>query len=83
MQTFLGSVAEMERELTVVRISEVMAKAKRCGTRSGRPVGRPPRETPVSFKNYYHMLKDRNITATCFVRLIGFSRAKLYQYKID
>ena len=42
MLTILRAVAEMERELTVERIREGIAKAKRYGNRSGRPVGRPP-----------------------------------------
>jgi len=80
MLTILGAVAEMERELTVERIREGMAKAKRYGTRSGRPVGRPPREIPASFKKYYPMWKDGDVTATDFARLIGVSRPTLYQY---
>ncbi|MDW7730346.1 MAG: recombinase family protein [Bacillota bacterium] len=55
MLTILGAVAEMERELTVERIREGMAKAKRYGTRSGRPVGRPPREIPVSLRSITHV----------------------------
>jgi len=78
--TILGAVAEMERELTVERIREGMAKAKRYGTRSGRPVGRPPREIPASFKKYYPMWKDGDITAADFARLIGVSRPTLYKY---
>jgi len=80
MLTILGAVAEMERELTVERIREGMAKAKRYGTRSGRPVGRPPREIPATFKKYYPMWKDGDITATDFARLIGVSRPTLYNY---
>ena len=80
MLTILGAVAEMERELTVERIREGMAKAKRYGTRSGRPVGRPPREIPASFKKYYPMWVDGDITATDFARLIGVSRPTLYNY---
>ncbi len=80
MLTILGAVAEMERELTVERIREGMAKAKRYGTRSGRPVGRPPRVIPVSFKKYYPMWKEGGITATDFARLIGVSRPTLYKY---
>jgi len=53
MLTILGAVAEMERNMTVERIREGMAKAKRYGTRSGRPVGRPPRQIPINFKKYY------------------------------
>ncbi len=80
MLTILGAVAEMERELTVERIREGMAKAKRYGTRSDRPVGRPPREIPTSFKKYYPMWKEKDITATDFARLIGVSRPTLYKY---
>ena len=76
----LVAVAEMERDLTVGRIHEGMAKAKRYGTRSGRPVGRPPREIPASFKKYYPMWKDGDITATDFARLIEVSRPTLYKY---
>jgi len=80
MLTILGAVAEMERELTVERIREGMAKAKRYGTRSGRPVGRPPRQIPASFKKYYPMWKAGDITATDFARLIEVSRPTLYKY---
>jgi DNA invertase Pin-like site-specific DNA recombinase len=80
MLTILGAVAEMERELTVERIREGLAKAKRYGTRSGRPIGRPPRQIPASFKKYYPMWKEGDITATDFARLIGVSRPTLYKY---
>jgi len=83
MLTILGAVAEMERELTVERIREGMAKAKIYGTRSGRPVGRPPRQIPPSFKKYYPMWKNGEISATDFARLLGVSRPTLYQYIRD
>ncbi len=76
----LVSVAEMECELTVERIREGMAKAKIYGTKTGRPVGRPPRQIPASFKKYYPMWKDGDITVTDFARLIGVSRPTLYKY---
>jgi len=80
MLTILGAVAEMERELTVERIREGMAKAKRYGTRSGRPIGRPPREIPASFKKYYPLWKNGELTATDFAKVVGVSRPTLYQY---
>jgi DNA invertase Pin-like site-specific DNA recombinase len=80
MLTILGAVAEMERELTVERIREGIAKAKRYGTRSGRPIGRPPREIPASFKKYYPMWQKGKITATDFAKLVDVSRPTLYQY---
>ncbi len=80
MLTILGAVAEMERELTVERIREGVAKAKRYGTRSGRPIGRPTRKIPVSFKKYYPMWKEGEITATDFAKLLEVSRPTLYKY---
>ena len=80
MLTILGAVAEMERELTVERIREGMAKAKVYGTKTGRPVGRPPRQIPANFKKYYPMWEDGDITVTDFARLIGVSRPTLYKY---
>jgi len=78
--TLLDALAEMECEMTVERIREGMVKARRYDTRSGRPVGRPPRQIPVNFKKYYPMWKDGDITATDFARLIGVSRPTLYKY---
>jgi len=83
MLTILGAVAEMERELTVERIREGIAKAKRYGTRSGRPIGRPPREIPASFKKYYPMWKKGELTATDFAKIVNVSRPTLYQYIRD
>jgi len=80
MLTILGAVAEMERELAVERIKEGMAKAKRYGTRSGRPIGRPPRQIPASFKKYFPMWKDKDISATDFAKVLGVSRPTLYKY---
>lgn len=57
-----------------------MAKAKFYGTKSDRPVGRPPGQIPASFKNYYPMWKDGDITATDFTMLIGVGRLTLYKY---
>ena len=80
MLTILGAVAEMERELTVERIRKGIAKAKKYGTRSGRPIGRPRRQIPPAFKKYYPMWKVGEITATDFARLLGVSRPTLYRY---
>ncbi len=80
MLTILGAVAEMERELTVERIREGVAKAKKYGTRSGRPIGRPPLKIPNSFNKYYAMWKGEEITATDFAKLLEVSRSTLYRY---
>jgi hypothetical protein len=68
------------RELTLKRIREGLAKAKCYGTRSGRPIGRPPRQTPASFKKYYPMCKDGDITVADVARLVGVIRPTLYKY---
>ena len=50
MFRMLAVLAEMDRELPVERIREGIAKAKRYGTNAGRPVVRPPKQIPASFK---------------------------------
>jgi DNA invertase Pin-like site-specific DNA recombinase len=80
MLTILGAVAEMERELTVERVREGLAKAKKYGTRSGRSLGRPTRELPANFKKYYSKWKAGDITGVEFARLLDVSRATLYRY---
>ncbi len=74
------SLSERERELTVERIREGVAKAQKYGTRTGRPIGRPPIKIPQSFKKYYLMWKAGEITATDFAKLLEVSRSALYRY---
>ena len=80
MLTILGAVAEMERELTVERVREGIAKAKKYGTKSGRPLGRPTRELPANFKKYHSKWKAGEVTGVEFARLLDISRATLYRY---
>lgn len=42
----ISAVAEWEREMIVCRVKEGVAKAKRHGTRTGRPFGRPSAKIP-------------------------------------
>ena len=79
--TTLGAVAEMEREIANERVREGIAKARKHGTRSGKPIGRPAPELPKAFPKYYYRWKEGgDITATEFARLIGVSRPTLYRY---
>lgn len=80
MLTILGAVAEMERELTVERVREGVSKAKKHGTRSGKPIGRPARELPSSFERYYNKWQAGDITAVEFAKLLEVSRGTLYNY---
>lgn len=78
--TILGAVAEMERELIVERVREGIEKAKKFGTNSGLPIGRPERTLPKEFEKYYKKWRVKEIKATEFAKLIGVSRATLYRY---
>jgi DNA invertase Pin-like site-specific DNA recombinase len=80
MLTILGAVAEMERELTVERVREGIRKAQKYGTKSGRPIGRPARQIPASFKKYYTRWKANQLTAVEFAKLIEVSKPTLYTY---
>lgn len=78
--TILGAVAEMEREITIERVKEGIEKARKFGTKSGLPIGRPKRNLPKEFKKYYTKWKAKEITATEFAKLLTTSRATLYRY---
>ena len=78
--TILGAVAEMERELIVERVKEGIEKAKKFGTRSGQPIGRPQRTLPKDFEKYYKKWKLKKIKGIEFAKLIGVSRATVYRY---
>jgi DNA invertase Pin-like site-specific DNA recombinase len=78
--TILGAVAEMERETTVQRVREGVAKAQKYGTKSGRPFGRPQAELHPSFSKYYERWKRGEITAIEFAKLVEVSRPTLYRH---
>lgn len=80
MLTILGAVAEMEREVTVQRVREGVAKAQKYGTKSGRPIGRPPVELSKHFEKYYQRWKSNDITAVEFAKLLEIGRATLYRH---
>lgn len=77
--TILGAVSEMERELIVERVKEGMTKAKKFGTKTGVPIGRPPRKLPNDFKKYYKKWKRKQITGVEFAKLIKVSKSTLYR----
>jgi DNA invertase Pin-like site-specific DNA recombinase len=81
--TILGAVAEMEREITVLRIKEGMEKAKKYGTKSGISIGRPIRKLPKEFEKYYIKWNKKEIKAVEFAKLINVSRTTLYRYIKD
>lgn len=80
MLTILGAVAEMERELINERVFEGLEKAKRFGTKTGNPIGRPPAELPENFEKYYNMMKAGDITKIEMCNLLKVSRATVYRY---
>ena len=81
--TILGAVSEMERELIVERVKEGMIKAKKHGTKTGVPIGRPPRKLPNNFEKYYEKWKRKKITGVEFSKLIKVSKSTLYRYIKD
>lgn len=80
MLTILGAVAEMEREMLVDRVKEGMEKARRYGTRSGKPIGRPAPELPKAFYRYYEKLRDGEINILEFAKLLEVSKATAYRW---
>ena len=80
MLTILGAVAEMEREFIVERVREGMEKAKRYGTKSGRPIGRPEPELPGTFEEIYGKVKSGKYTKVEAAKYLGVSRVTVYRW---
>ena len=70
----------MERELIVERVREGIEKAKKFGTKSGQPIGRPKRTFTKEFVKYYKKWDRKKIKGIEFAKLIGVSRTTLYRY---
>jgi len=80
MLTVFAALAQMEREIIVERVREGIEKAKRYGTKSGIPIGRPFPELPDSFEKYYIKMQSGEITKVEFAKLLGISRATAYRW---
>lgn len=78
--TILGAVAEMERELIVERVREGMEKAKRFGTKSGKPIGRPMPKLPSTFKEIYDKVQAGKYTKVDAAKYLGISRITVYRW---
>lgn len=78
--TILGAVAEMERELIVERVREGMEKAKRYGTKSGKPIGRPMPQLPADFPKWYKKVQSGKRTKVDMAKHFGISRITAYRW---
>jgi DNA invertase Pin-like site-specific DNA recombinase len=75
----------MERQIIVERVQEGVKRAQEQGTKTGRPFGRPERETlPTKFFKYYPRWKDgkgeEKLSGVEFARLLQISRTTLYRW---
>lgn len=74
----LGIVAGWEREGIVERVNAGMARAKLYGTKSGRPIGRPPTYTPEQWEKAQEILAERpEISLSELSRLTDMDRHTL------
>jgi DNA invertase Pin-like site-specific DNA recombinase len=78
--TILGAVAEMEREIIVERVFEGLEKARRYGTRSGNPIGRPPVILSDEFKELYRQVQAGKITKVDAAKVLKIGRKTLYRW---
>lgn len=75
----IGGLAEFERSMIAERVQAGMNYAKAHGTRSGRPIGKPPLPIPVInvLAAYVTRLGERGLISS-LAREYGVSRAWLY-----
>jgi len=59
MFTVISAMAEFERDLIRERVREGMVKARRIGTRSGRPIGRPGALSKLAFRRQWRDLEPK------------------------
>lgn len=78
MLTVFAAMYQLEREMIVERVHEGMEKAKRFGTRSGKPIGRPRLDPPKGFEKYYAKVKNKELTMVEFARLLNVARGTAY-----
>ncbi|HOJ09271.1 MAG TPA: recombinase family protein [Clostridiales bacterium] len=72
----LSYIAQKEREKIQDRVKEGLQVARNKGVK----LGRPERKLPDNFEKYYKRWKADEITAVEFAKLIGVSRATIYNY---
>lgn len=74
-----GVFAEMERDITRQRIKSGMQNAKAKGKRLGRPEVKKE-DLPDKFYKYYSIHKEGKMTISDLARVVGVSRATIYNY---
>lgn len=74
-----GVFAEMERDIISQRIKSGMENAKAKGSKIGRPAI-TKEDLPEQFYKYHAFYKDGKMTVTDLVRVVGVSRATIYNY---
>lgn len=74
-----GVFSEMERDIISQRIKSGMENAKAKGKRIGRPEIKKE-NLPDKFFKYYELYKSREMTVTDLAKVVGVSRATIYNY---
>lgn len=69
----------MERDIISQRIKSGMENAKAKGSKIGRPAI-TKEDLPEQFYKYHAFYKDGKMTVTDLVRVVGVSRATIYNY---
>lgn len=78
MVHLLGAFAEWEREIIQERVRDGLALAKKRGTRSGRPIGRPPSFSPKQWERAKAILQaEPEISYSELARRTGMERRTL------
>lgn len=82
--TILGAVAEMERENTVERVQQGVARCIENGaTKTGKWFGREEKKVedlPKDFKKYYVKMINNELSKVEMAKLLGVGRATLYRW---
>jgi DNA invertase Pin-like site-specific DNA recombinase len=76
--TVLAAIAEFEREMIRERVKTGMANAKRAGTKSGNPIGRP-RISAAKQSRIRTMRKD-GVSYARISKQLGLAKSVVFRY---
>jgi DNA invertase Pin-like site-specific DNA recombinase len=76
--TVLAAIAEFEREMIRERVKTGMANAKRVGTKSGNPIGRP--RITASKQSRIRAMRNDGVSYTSISKQLGLAKSVVFRY---
>ena len=76
--TVLAAIAEFEREMIRERVKTGMANAKRAGTKSGNPIGRP--RISAAKQSRIRAMRKEGVSYASISKQLGLAKSVVFRY---